>query len=171
MATEPLKRVRSKAAAKTRRRTSRAREKPQPPPTGADVEVPASLEAYRRRMSAIGETLSAMVAGMESADSDLWGRGMYLKLVGRLYDALDCEDLTLGDLQALSKMIYEQRRAQTQALEVERRMTAGRRSDGNGDGGADENEGGRAKTRELPPQFGDMVKQIYGVNLHRESTD
>lgn len=171
MTTEPLKRVRGTGAAKTRRPARRAQEKPPAPPTDADVEVPANMEAYRRRMSAIGQTLSAMVVGMEPADSDLWGRGMYLKLVGKLYDALDSEDLTLEDLQALSKMISEQRRVQTQAREVERRMNAGRRSGGDGDGGSDGDEGGRPETRELPPQFGDMVKQIYGVNLHRGSRE
>ena len=74
--------------------------------------------AYRRRMNAIGEALSAVFVGMESPDSDLWGRGLYLKLVGKLYDALDADDATIEDLQALSKMVAEQRRAQTQGLDA-----------------------------------------------------
>ena len=123
-----------------------------------------ALEAYRRRMDAIGKALSAVFVGMESADSDLWGRGLYLKLVSRLYEALDCDDLSLGDLQALSRMISEQRRAQTQALEVERRLRTGRPSDGDGDG----DETDPSPARELPPRFGEMVQQIYGVNLQRE---
>ena len=123
------------------------------------------LDAYRRRMNAIGKALSAVFVGMESADSDLWGRGLYLKLVGKLYEALDCDDLPLEDLQALSRMISEQRRAQTQAMEAERRLHAQRSTDGDDD---DENAGLRS-ARELPSRFKEVVQQIYGVNLQQES--
>jgi len=132
----------------------------------SDTAATPELEAYRRRMNAIGEALSVVFVGMGSADSDLWGRGVYLKLVGRLYDVLDSDDLELDDLQAVSKMICDQRRAQNQALDVRRRFHTDRRSD---DGEADQDAAGSPSARELPPHFSDVVKQIYGVNLQRRS--
>ncbi|MCK4658991.1 MAG: hypothetical protein KAV82_05665 [Phycisphaerae bacterium] len=139
-----------------------AEDPPSHPPSDRGAAGSETVEAYRRRMNAIGEALSVVFAGMETPDSDLWGRGMYLKLVGRLYDVLDSEDLTLGDLKALSGMIYEQRRAHTHALEVERRIHAAHQN--NADKGRDEVD--PPTSRELPARLGDMVRQIYGVNLH-----
>ena len=100
---------------------------------------------------------------MESADSDLWGRGVYLKLVGRLYEVLDSDELNLADLQAISKMVCEQRRAHTQALDVRRRRPA----DGQRDNGDEDGPGSAPSARELPPRFGDVGKRIYGVNLRQ----
>lgn len=141
-------------------------EQPSAPTTTSCAPLPVEVETYRRRMNAIGEALSAMFIGMESADSDLWGRGIYLKLIGHLYDVLDSDDLSLGDLQSLSKIISEQRRAQSQALEVERRIRTAVRSDSDED-----DDTNTSPRRELPAHFGEMVRQIYGVNLQHESGD
>ncbi|MCP4591410.1 MAG: hypothetical protein GY842_11745 [bacterium] len=142
-----------------RRRASRRKRR------AAEAEVPdvSAVVDHRRRMNAIGEALTALSVGAEPAESDLWGRGIYLKLVGRLYDLLDSDDLTLGELEAMSKMIYDQRRAQSQALEVHRRLQGSAAAGDNGDGGSDP-----SPTGPLSPRLGHVVQQLYGVSTDAE---
>ncbi|MFH0980970.1 MAG: hypothetical protein V2A79_05475 [Planctomycetota bacterium] len=125
------------------------------------------MEDFRRRMHAIGETLAELCGGMASPEADLWGRGVYLILVEQLYVALNSANLPLADLQTISKILSEQRRAESQALEIERRRRTGRPDESLGD--RDEDGTAPPPGRELPVRFGEAVKQIYGVNLHAES--
>jgi hypothetical protein len=100
---------------------------------------------------------------MESPEADAWGSGAYLTLVARLFERLVPADLTLEELQAVSKMLADQRRAHTRVLDAARSSDKDRR-------------GTRARGEEdtgsglpLPPRFGEMVEQIYGVTPARES--
>lgn len=172
MTTESPKLSRPRITAPPRPRARRASTEPVLLPA-TEGEVAPDFELYRQRMNAIGSTLSAVFVGMDSAEADVWGRGIYLKLVGKLCEALDSDDLTLEDLHALSKMISEQRRAHSRALEVQRRLRAGRRRRGDGDRSGEgelpdhdaEEDSGLASTRKLPPHFGAVVQEIYGVQV------
>ncbi|MBU0717659.1 MAG: hypothetical protein KJ749_05365 [Planctomycetes bacterium] len=128
-------------------------------PAEPAMPSPPALAEFRLRMNAIGEALTALVVGAEPAESDLWGRGIYLKLVGKLCQVLDSDDLSLAELEALSKMICEQRKAHSHAMEVRRRVGTA--------AGRDDDDAPREAG--LGAHLGQIVKQLYGVNLEREA--
>ena len=118
--------------------------------------------AFRKRIARTGRTLSAMAEALANDDPVRWGRGVYLALLGRVFDVLDGQQnaLPLDDLAVLSKIIAEQRRAETQASEL---LYKGRDNTDGDSGGAT-----AGRDRSLPDDFGELVRRLYGTNLQTD---
>jgi len=121
------------------------------------------LAAYRARMQFVGRLLNTAVESLEKTEDgvDAVGSGAYLCLMGEVFEALDglSQALPLDDLVKLSKVVTEQRRAELSARKLaaadgepaQKRKPAG--------------EAAELAQRKLPPNFGDVVRQIYGTSL------
>jgi len=125
-------------------------------------ESAAETAAFRKRIAHTGRALSALAEALANDDPLQWGRGVYLALLGRVFDVLDGRDsaLPLDDLAALSKIVAEQRRAETQASELQCKT----RDNADGEPGGSAVDRGRS----LPDDFGELVRRLYGTNLQAD---
>jgi hypothetical protein len=147
--------------ARTRSSPRGGHPEPGPPASGP---APAECAAFRAHLHA------ARGAGINAPDADAWGRGAYLELVLKVRTLLNAPGLSLASLQALSRVLSEQRRAETQARESDRRRSADRAAmapaSHRAAGRADPSVAGEPPpTGALPPHFGPLVQRIYGVEL------
>ena len=90
------------------------------------------------------------------SNPELWERRAYLMLVGLMYErlAVNEQEISTDELVALSKALAEQRRAEAQANDGDQETD---RVDSRPDG-------------ELPEDFAEVVKQIYGTNFQAVET-
>ena len=109
------------------------------------------VRAHRCRQASVASILNRTFGRFAKSNPELWERRAYLMLVGLMYErlAVNEQEISTDELTALSKALAEQRRAEAQARDGSEKETAS--------GGA----GG-----ELPEDFGEVVKQIYGTNFH-----
>jgi ribosomal protein L7/L12 len=112
----------------------------------------ATLKDVRRRQQRAARVLKKTVGKMGESDRQLWENGAYLKLVEMIYVRLmeNKSELPTAELMALSKAMAEHRR-------VSAREPGATGKEAVGAGG------------ELPEDFGEVVKQIYGTNFHAPS--
>ena len=143
------------------RKRKRRRRRPPDPQERRDFPAASAPEtvAFRHRMGEAGEVLSPMAKALADRDPLACGRNAYLTLLGRVFDTLNGKEtgIALDDLQVLSKIVAEQRRAETQASELQSKMP-----------GAKDAESGAAPSgavRPLPANFGEVVRRIYGTNF------
>jgi len=121
-----------------------------------------AVREHRVRQALSAEVIDAALGKFAAFDPDLWTRGAYMMVVGLLYDALMTRKKELPT-SALLKLVQAFRAPRTS------RKPVGRSSRN----GAAEDAGAGPPTQptgphRLPPEFGDIVRQIYGANFHTE---
>ena len=117
-----------------------------------DGNSAAKVEEYRKRQASVAKILNRTFGRFAKTNPDLWERRAYLMLVGLLYERLATneKEVSTDELVALSKALAEQRRAEAQSR----------------DSGGQETEPVESRPDgELPDDFGQVVKQIYGTNF------
>lgn len=109
------------------------------------------VKSRRVRQEWTGKVLKGMVGEKGEDNPHLLGQHAYLAMVSVLYERLTThgKDISTEELAALSKMLAEQRRAEAQSS----------RGSSGEEARAAKGEG------ELPENFGEAVKQIYGTNF------
>ena len=109
------------------------------------------VQERRRRQESVAKILNRTFGQFAQSHPDLWGRRAFLMLVGVMYQWLEAneKEVSTEELVALSKMLAEQRRAEAQSA----------RDSNEEEALAVKGEG------ELPENFGEAVKQIYGTNF------
>jgi len=129
---------------------------------------------YRARMQLVGGLLNSAFdqvghhgeAGRLSADASVRrvGQGAYLQIMGQVFAALFdlSQAIPTDELVKLSKIVAEQRRAETGARKVVSTVDGATRSGAKAPVHGSDTPG---RGRELPESFGDMVRQIYGVSV------
>ena len=122
------------------------------------------VEQFRKTWRSARRALKLMFPAMNCPDSPLWGHEAFLRLVAGVHQELTGEGMDGDKIQALSKLLAEQRRVQVQTLEIQRRIDTGLRGGEHDRDGAEDGPNAEPP-RELPPNFDEMVRQIYGVNL------
>jgi len=111
------------------------------------------VRAHRCRQASVASILNRTFGRFAKSNPELWERRAYLMLVGLMYErlAVNEREISTDELTALSKALAEQRRAEAQAR------------DG---GGPQTGQPVGTHDGELPSDFGEVVKQIYGTNFH-----
>ncbi len=108
----------------------------------------SKLKGVRRRQLRAGKVLRKTMGKEGESDRRLWEDGTYLKLVERIYVRLmdDKSGLPTEELTALSKAMAEHRRVSVREPGATGPVAAG-------------------PAGEMPEDFGEAVKQIYGTNF------
>ena len=108
----------------------------------------SKLKGVRRRQLRAGRVLKKTYGKPGESNLQLWENGAYLKLVEMIYVRLmdDKSELPTAELMALSKAMAEHRRVSAREPGATGPVAVGPGS-------------------ELPEDFGDAVKQIYGTNF------
>jgi hypothetical protein len=108
------------------------------------------VREHRRRQKSVATILNRTFGRFAKSHPDLWERRAYLMLVGVMYQwlAANEKEVSTEKLVGLSKMLAEQRRAEAQSRD-----------------GAEIEPGAAKGEGELPGDFGEVVKQIYGTNF------
>ena len=110
------------------------------------------IKSLHDRQEWVGKVLKELLGEKGKDNPHLLGQHAYLAMVSVLFERLTTKgkDISTEELAALSKMLAEQRRAEAQSSR-----------------GRNEVEAPAAKGEgELPEDFGEVVKQIYGTNFH-----
>ena len=133
------------------------------------------VASHRARMQLVGDLLRSSFEQLAGEDLDQCsvGRGAYLQLMAQVFEVLNglSKAIPLKTLTVLSKIVADQRRAETAARKIAARRTASGKGnrfndDRDGDGGGDgDGEREHAVSRRLPERFGEIVRDIYGVTL------
>ena len=113
------------------------------------------IKSLHDRQEWVGKVLKELLGEKGKDNPHLLGQHAYLAMVSVLFERLTTKgkDISTEELAALSKMLAEQRRAEAQSSR-----------------GRNEEEAQAAKGEgELPEDFGEVVKQIYGTNFHAPS--
>ncbi|RJP37307.1 MAG: hypothetical protein C4547_05685 [Phycisphaerales bacterium] len=120
-----------------------------------DADWNARLAAHRRRQSSVADIIDALFGPLAKCHPQLWGRRAYCLLVGMIYERLAANEheIETGELVTLARVLAESRRSENQASDLQRRHEG---PDGQDQPGAD---------AELPPNFSDIVRRIYGANF------
>jgi hypothetical protein len=108
------------------------------------------VQAHRKRQESVAKILNRTFGRFAKSNPDLWERRAYLMMVGLMYQwlATNEKEVSTEELVALSKVLAEQRRAEAQSRGSDEKET-----ETVGPGG------------ELPEDFGEAVKQVYGTNF------
>jgi len=111
------------------------------------------LKGVRRLQRRAGKILRKTMGKEGESDRQLWEDSTYLKLVEKIYARLmnDKSGMPTEELTALSKAMAEHRRVSAREPGATGKESVGA-------------EG------EVPEDFGDAVKQIYGTNFHTVKT-
>jgi hypothetical protein len=118
-----------------------------------DPDVPSArkVAAQHRRQESNAVLLNETLGPFAKSHPELWDQRAYLMLIGILYERLATneKEISTDELVALSRMLVENRR-------VEARLR-----DGRTDAASPETCG----SGELPEQFEDIVRRVYGTNF------
>lgn len=111
------------------------------------------LAGIRRRQDSVATILEETFGEKGKKNPLLWEKQAFLSLVGLVFERLSTneKEVSTEELVTLSKMLAEQRRAEAQSRDSAEPQT----------GPVAVGAGG-----ELPSDFGEAVKQIYGTNFH-----
>jgi hypothetical protein len=122
-------------------------------------------KSFRRRLARVGSVLSRLAVDLSTSSPVDWGRGAHLALLGHVYMRLmeGGEKIDVTELRELSRIVAEQRRAQTQASAAERKQPA--RS------GPTADRFEPVGHRPLPDNFADVVRELYGTTLQTDVGD
>jgi len=115
------------------------------------------VQELRRRQEPVAAILDRTFGRFAKSRPDLWERRAFLMLVGVLYQWLEAneKEVSTEELVTLSRMLAEQRRAEAQSSRE-----------------SNEEEARAAKAEgELPENFGEALKQVYGTNFHAPRED
>jgi len=118
----------------------------------AKDEWKGKVRAHRERQASVAKILNRTFGRFAKSNPELWERRAYLMLVGLMYErlAVNEQEISTDELTALSKALAEQRRAEAQAR----------------DGRGVETDHAENRDGELPQDFADIVRQVYGTNFH-----
>jgi hypothetical protein len=143
MATAAAKQPRSKPGRAAKPATRRAKRAP---------DYDDRLKEHRARQASVAAVLDELFGPLEKCKPRRWEYRAYLLVVGLIYTRLstDCE-LETKDIVDLAKVLAEQRRARAVARTAAAK--AGKKPK------ASKAEG------ELPENFGEIVRRIYGTNF------
>ncbi len=111
------------------------------------------VRAVRQRQASVAKILDQTFGQLAKCNPDLWDRRAYLMLVGLVYERLATneDELPTEELAALSKVLAENRRAESQSRKGERAEEAPKDKPPPSSG--------------LPENFADVVRQVYGTNF------
>ena len=111
------------------------------------------VHAHRRRQVSVAAILDQTFGHLAGCNPDLWERRAYLMLIGSVYERLATteHEISNEELVSLAKVLAENRRAESR-LHPHRHPSHQSPSDSAG-------------TSELPKQFADVVRQVYGTNF------
>jgi len=109
------------------------------------------VRAHRCRQASVASILNRTFGRFAKSNPELWERRAYLMLVGLMYErlAVNEKEISTDELTALSKALAEQRRAEAQAR----------------DGRGAETDQAENRDGELPQDFAEVVRQVYGTNF------
>lgn len=115
------------------------------------------LREYRRRQVSLASILDSTFGRFGWCAPDLWERRAYLLLVGLVYERLATgeADISTGDLVSLAKVLTELRKSESREAKKDR-SASGRTP-------------AVSPRGQLPSQFADVVRQVYGTRLGTES--
>jgi hypothetical protein len=126
------------------------------------VKSEDAILTYRTRLQLVGDLLNSAMAELgKRRAKDPVGRGLYLRMLGAVFEALDgmAQGLPLDDLLKLSRVVAEQRRAESLMTRSAAKPKAFRTK------AAQAKQDAAHPTGTLPPQFAQIVERIYGANL------
>lgn len=134
----------------------------QKPASAEDRDWSSRIAAHRRRQGPVAEIIEAIFGPLAECNPQLWGRRAYCLLVGIIYERLaaDEREIDTGELVTLAKVLAETRRCENQATAAEQRTAE---SNGRAPSRTFDNE--TTSTDPLPPNFGEIVRRIYGANF------
>ena len=117
----------------------------------AKDEWKGKVRAHRCRQASVASILNRTFGRFAKSNPELWERRAYLMLVGLMYErlAVNEQEISTDELTALSKALAEQRRAEAQAR----------------DGRGVETDHAGSRDGELPQDFAEIVRQVYGTNF------
>ena len=154
------RRTRSRAAAAKRRETAQP-EAPGKEPAGPAKAEPSAVtaidpEELHRRWAHVRRIISDTVGREEFQDPSIWERGAYRIWLQLVVEQLVVrrDELGIDELAIVSKMLHEQRKLSLD--EAKHRQKTGDDEPAAGPTG-------------LPPEFGDIVRQIYGANFQDDT--
>jgi len=143
-----LERCRSAANGRGQARTA-------PPDGDANPEEPSwdQIKAYRHRQASVAGILDGMFGQLANCNPSGWAHRTYLMLVGMVYERLASNEAEIptDELIAMSKILAENRRAEV-------RLNEHRRPDKPA-------EQTTKASNDLPENFADIVRQVYGTNF------
>lgn len=124
------------------------------PSVGAGETWNGKVRAHRRRQASVAEILDRTFGQSAKCSPNLWERRAYLMLIGLVYERLATneEEISTDELVSLAKILAENRRAEARLREHSPPT--------------DSAEPASPSTGELPERFTDIVRQVYGTNLH-----
>ncbi len=116
------------------------------------------VKAYRHRQASVAQILEDTFGHLAKWDPSLWAHRAYLMLVGLVYERLASNEAEIptDELFALSKILAENRRAEARLSEHNRPEKPADRPTSLGN--------------ELPENFADIVRQVYGTNFQTAET-
>ncbi len=111
------------------------------------------VHAHRRRQASVAAILDQTFGRQAQCSPDLWERRAYLMLVGLVYERLATneDEISTNELIALAKVLAQNHRAEARLRSQNQPSDATKPATGG--------------TGELPKHFGDLVRQVYGVNF------
>ena len=115
-------------------------------------EWPDRLKAHRHRQHSVAAILDALFGPLDQCKPELWGKRAYCMLVGIIYERLASNEhqIETDELVTLAKILAENRRSDSKAVEVE---------------GKHNPESAKRPTGKLPDNMAAIVRRIYGTNF------
>lgn len=112
---------------------------------------------HRRRQASVAAILDSTLGQLAQCNPDLWERRAYLMLVGIVYErlALHEDEIATDELIALAKALAENRRVEINHRKHQMSV--------------DHVESTPPGDGPLPRRFADVVRQVYGVEIERET--
>jgi hypothetical protein len=119
-----------------------------PPP-----RMPADNVELHRRWKRARAIISEALEADGEHDPQIWERGAYQLWLWLVVEQLVIrrDDVDLGDLSAISKMLHDQRKLSLEELKRCHQAT--------------DQSNTKVHSTKLPEHFGDLVRQIYGTNF------
>jgi len=111
---------------------------------------------FRKRQESVAQIIHGMFGPLAKCKPELWGRRAYLMLVGLVYEKLATNEkvISTDELIALGKVLAANKRADARAGEA--------KQDG-------QDSTPRPADGQLPKNFDDIVRQVYGTNFQEPS--
>jgi len=141
-----------------RKTTTRTKQAAAQPPVAADAPLAATQE-LRDRWASARRVVQEAVGREDEHDPCIWERGVYQLWLWLVVERLVVrrDEIDVSELSVISKMLTDQRKLSL--AEAKQHGQSANRKEGNG----------AARSTQLPPHFGEIVRQIYGTNFQDDA--